>query len=64
MKVKRLQLESNPEPLSRKMSKQPFNQTGQMFELCSKYLSVRCIRLYVLVLSGTRFKVNPHSIVV
>ena len=36
-------------------------QTGQMIELCSEYLSVRCIWLYVLVMSRTRFRVNPHS---
>ena len=32
-----------------------------MIELCSEYLSVRCIWLYVLVISRTRFRVNPHS---
>ena len=36
--------------------------TGQMIELCCEYLSVWCIWLYVLM-SGTRFRVNPHSIV-
>ena len=30
-----------------------------MIELCSGYLSVRCIWLYVLVMSRTRFRVNP-----
>ena len=35
-----------------------------MIELCSEYLSVSCIWLYVLVMSRTRFRVNPHSIVV
>ena len=35
-----------------------------MIELCYEYLSVRCILLYVLVMSRTRFRVNPHSIVV
>ena len=33
-----------------------------MIELCSEYLSLRCIRLYVLLMSRTRFTVNPHSI--
>ena len=37
-------------------------QTGQMIELCSEYLSVRCIWLYDLVMLRTRFRVNPHSI--
>ena len=28
-----------------------------------KYLSVRCIWLYVVIMPRTRFRVNPHSIV-
>ena len=34
-----------------------------MIELCCEYLSVRCIWLYVFIMSRTRFRVNPHSIV-
>ena len=34
-----------------------------MIELCCKYLSVRYIWLYVIVMSRTCFRVNPHSIV-
>ena len=34
-----------------------------MIELCCEYLSVRCIRLYVLVMPCTHFRVNPYSIV-
>ena len=34
-----------------------------MTERICEYLYVRCIWLYVLVMSGTRFRVNPHSIV-
>ena len=30
-----------------------------MIELCCEYLSVQCNWLYVLVMSRTRFKVNP-----
>ena len=45
------------------MNTQPFSQTGQMIELCYEYLSVWCIWLYVLIMSRTRFRVNPHSIV-
>ena len=30
---------------------------------CFNYLSVRCIWLYELIISRTRFKVNPHSVV-
>ena len=30
-----------------------------MTEVCSEYLSVRCIRMYVLVISGTRFQSEP-----
>ena len=33
-----------------------------MIELCCEYLSVRCIWLYVLIMSRTRFRVNPHSV--
>ena len=32
--------------------------------MCCEYLSARCIWLYVLTMSSTRFWVNPHSIVV
>ena len=45
------------------MNTQPFSQTGQMTELCCEYLSVRCIWLYVIIMSRTSFGVNPHSIV-
>ena len=41
----------------------PFSQTGQMIELCCVYLSGRCIWLYVIIMSHTNFRVNPHSIV-
>ena len=34
-----------------------------MIELCSEYLSVRCIWVYVLVMSCKHFRVNPHSMV-
>ena len=34
-----------------------------MIELCCEYLSVRCIWLYVIIISRTSFRVNPHSIV-
>ena len=34
-----------------------------MIELCYENLSVRCIWLYVLIMSRTRFRVNPHSMV-
>ena len=60
-KSKWLQLDSNPEPLSSYTNTHPSGQTGQMIELCSEYLSVRCIWLYVLVMLRTRFRVNPHS---
>ena len=33
-----------------------------MIELCSEYLSVRCIWLQVLVMRRTWFRMNPHSI--
>ena len=34
-----------------------------MIGLCSEYFSVRFIWLYVIVMSGTQFRVNPSSIV-
>ena len=34
-----------------------------MIELCCEYLSVRCIWLYVIIMSRSSFRVNPHSIV-
>ena len=45
------------------MNTQPFDQIGQIIELSSEYLSVRCIWLYLLVMSHMHFRVNPHSIV-
>ena len=63
LKVKWLQLDPNLEPLSFETSTQPFGETCQMNELCSEYLSVQWISLYVLFISRTRFRVNWHSIV-
>ena len=34
-----------------------------MVELCCEHLSVRCIWLYVIIMSRTSFRVNLHSIV-
>ena len=34
-----------------------------MIELCCEYLPVRCIWLYILIKSRTRFRVHPHFIV-
>ena len=34
-----------------------------MIKLCYEYLPVRCIWLYVMIMSRTIFRVNPHSIV-
>ena len=34
-----------------------------MIELCCEYLFVRCIWLYVIIMSRTIFRVNPLSIV-
>ena len=63
LKFQWLQLDSNLQQLSSSMNTQPFSQTGKMTELCCEYLSVRCIWLYVLMMSRTRFRVNPDSIV-
>ena len=34
-----------------------------MIELCSEYLSVRAIWLYIFIMSRTSFRVNLHAIV-
>ena len=34
-----------------------------MIEPCCEELSVRCILLYVLIMSSTSLRVNPHCIV-
>ena len=44
------------------MNTQPFGPTDQIIELSCEYLSVRCIWLYVVFMSRTRFRVNPQSI--
>ena len=62
LKVKWLQVYSNPEPLNSKAKIQSFCRMGQMIELCSEYLSVRWIWLYALAILCTRFRENPHSI--
>ena len=49
--------------LARKRRLTQFDQNEQIFQLCSEYLSVECISLYVLLMSRTRFRVNLHSIV-
>ena len=61
--IKWQQRDLNPQPLSSKTNTQSFSQTGQMIELCFEYLSVRCIWLYVIIMSRARFRVNLHSIV-
>ena len=61
LKFKWQQRDSNSQPLSSQTNTQPFSQTGQMIELCCEYLSVRCIWLYVIIMSRTSFRVNPHS---
>ena len=40
-----------------------FSTTGHIIDPCCEYLFVRCIWLYVLLMSRTRFRMNPHSIV-
>ena len=34
-----------------------------MIKLCCKYLSVGCIGVYVIIMSRTSFRVNPHTTV-
>ena len=63
LKIKWLQLASNPKPLSSWTNTQPFGKTGQMIDLCREYLPVRHIWLYVFIMSRTSLRVNPHSTV-
>ena len=62
LKFKWLKWDSNPTPVSLYTNTLPFGQTCQMIELFWKYLSLWCIWLCVLVMSGTHFRVNPHFI--
>ena len=45
------------------MKTKPCSQSGQLIELSYEYLSLRWIWQYVLIMSDTCFRVNPHSIV-
>ena len=62
LKFKWLQRDSNPQPLSSWTNTKPFGQTDQMIDMSWEYLSVRCFWLYVLIMSRTRLKMNPHCI--
>ena len=53
----------NSKPLSSQRNTQPCSQIVQIIELCSEYLSARCIWLYVIIMSRTSFRVDAHSIV-
>ena len=64
LKVKWLQQDLNSQALSMLTNTEPFGETDQMIELSYEYLSLGCIGLYVLLMSRTRFRVNPHSIFV
>ena len=44
--------------LVRKKDTQPFSKTGQMIELCCEYLPLRCIWLYVIIMSHKSFRVT------
>ena len=57
-----LERDSNPQSLSSWTNTQPFTQTGRIIKLCCEYLFVRCIWLYVLIMSCTHFRVNPHTV--
>ena len=63
LKFKWQQRDSNQHPLSSKTNTQPFSEIGQMIELFSEYLSLRCIWLCVIIMSRTSFRVNLHPIV-
>ena len=48
LKVKRLQIHSNPQALNSQTNTQAFSQTGQMTDLFCEYLYVRCICIFLL----------------
>ena len=53
----------NHNHLVRKQTLNQTGQTGQIIELYCEYLSVRCIWLYIIILSRTSFTVDLYSIV-
>ena len=63
LKLNWQQRDSKPGPLTSSANSQPFSQTGQMIELRYDDLSALFIWLYLITMSRTRFRVNPHSIV-
>ena len=63
LKFNWLQLHLNPQPLSLQTNTQRLSHTSQIIELCSDYLSVRYIWLYILMKSCAHFSMNSHSIV-
>ena len=44
------------------MNTQPYGGTDQRIDLACEYLSVLHIWLFVIIMSRTHFRVNPHSI--
>ena len=60
LKIKWLQQDLNPQPLSLKMNTQPFSHTDKMIELRCVYLYVWCIWLCVLIMSHVQLWVNLH----
>ena len=62
LNFKWLQWDLNPQTLCSWTNTQPSGQTDQMVGLSCEHFSVRCIWLYVLLMSSTYFKVNPRSI--
>ena len=58
-----LQRDSKPQQFSSQMNIQLFRQTRKIIRLCLGNLSLRCIWLFVIIMSHTHFRVNPDSIV-
>ena len=61
LKFKWLKRKLKLEPPSSQTKTQTFGPSDQMVGLSCDHLSVWCIWLYVLVMPGTHFSVNPHS---
>ena len=62
LKFKWLKRELKLQPPSSQTKTQTFGPTDEMIGLSCEHLSQWCLWLYVLAISRTHFKVNPHSI--
>ena len=62
LKFKWVERDSNPYQSGRKRRLNLFSEIDQIIEPCCEYWYVRCIWLYIIIMSRTYLRVNPHSI--